>query len=45
MNALPINFQQPAVAATDSEVTDNDIVICYADDEVIGLTILSVSQR
>jgi len=44
-DVLYINFQQPAVAATDSEVTDNDIVICYADDEVIGLTILSVSQR
>ncbi|MFH7242121.1 MAG: DUF2283 domain-containing protein [Spirulina sp.] len=44
-DVLYINFQQPAVAATDSEVTDNDVVIRYADDEVIGLTILSVSQR
>lgn len=44
-DVLYINFQQPAVAATDSEVTDDDIVIRYADDEVIGLTILSVSQR
>ncbi len=44
-DVLYINFQQPAVVATDSEVTDNDIVIRYADDEVIGLTILSVSQR
>ena len=42
---LYINFQQPAVAATDSEVTDDDIVIRYVDQEVVGLTILSVSQR
>ena len=44
-DVLYINFQQPVVAATDSEVTDDDVVIRYADDEVIGLTILSVSQR
>jgi uncharacterized protein YuzE len=44
-DVLYINFQQPAVAATDSKVTDNDVVIRYADDEVIGLTVLSVSQR
>ncbi len=44
-DVLYINFQQPAVAATDSEVTDDDIVIRYADQEVVGLTILSVSQR
>jgi uncharacterized protein YuzE len=42
---LYVNFQQPAVAATDSEVTDDDVVIRYAEGEVIGLTILSVSQR
>ena len=44
-DVLYINFQQPAIAATDSEVTDDDIVIRYANHEVIGLTILSVSQR
>lgn len=44
-DVLYINFQQPAVAATDSEVTDDNIVIRYADQEVVGLTILSVSQR
>ncbi len=44
-DVLYINFQQPAVAATDSEVTDDDIVIRYAEGEVIGLTVLSVSQR
>jgi uncharacterized protein YuzE len=44
-DVLYINFQQPTVAATDSEVTDDDIVIRYAEGEVIGLTVLSVSQR
>jgi uncharacterized protein YuzE len=44
-DVLYVNFQQPAVAATDSEVTDDDVVIRYAEGEVIGLTILSVSQR
>jgi uncharacterized protein YuzE len=44
-DVLYINFQQPAVAATDSEVTDDDIVIRYVDQEVVGLTVLSVSQR
>ncbi len=44
-DVLYINFDQPARSATDSEVTDDDVVIRYADDQVIGLTILSVSQR
>ena len=44
-DVLYINFQQPAIAATDSEVTDDDVVIRYVDQEVVGLTILSVSQR
>ena len=34
-----------AQAAIDSEVTDDDVVMRYAGDEVIGLTILSVRQR
>ena len=44
-DVLYINFQNPAQAATDSEVTDDDVVIRYVGDEVVGLTILSVSQR
>jgi uncharacterized protein YuzE len=44
-DVLYINFQSFAQAATDSEVADNDVVIRYAGGEVIGLTILSVSQR
>ncbi len=44
-DVLYINFHQPAKAATDSIVTDDDVVIRYDGTEIIGLTILSVSQR
>jgi uncharacterized protein YuzE len=39
-----VNFKKPGVA-TDSELTDDDIIIRYAGDEVIGFTILHASQR
>ncbi|OQX26256.1 MAG: hypothetical protein BWK80_11360 [Desulfobacteraceae bacterium IS3] len=31
--------------ATDSELTDNDVIVRYENDEVIGLTILHASRR
>ncbi len=31
--------------ATDSELTDDDIIVRYDGDEVVGLTILHASQR
>jgi len=43
-DVLYISFKKPAVA-TDSELTDDDIIIRYEGDEVIGLTILHASQR
>ncbi len=43
-DVLYINFKKPSVA-TDSELTDDDVIIRYEDDEIIGLTILHVSQR
>jgi len=43
-DVLYINFKKPSVA-TDSELTDNDIIIRYEGEEVIGLTILHVGQR
>lgn len=43
-DVLYINFKKPSVA-TDSELTDDDVIIRYEDDEVIGLTILNVSTR
>ncbi|HAC62779.1 MAG TPA: hypothetical protein DCF68_04405 [Cyanothece sp. UBA12306] len=44
-DVLYINFYQPPLIADDSELTDDDILIRYQNDEIIGLTILNVSQR
>jgi uncharacterized protein YuzE len=45
IDVLYINFYYPPKTATQSEVTDDDVVIRYENDEVIGLTILSVQTR
>jgi len=44
-DVLYINFHQPTLAADDSEMTDENILIRYQNDEIIGLTILNVSNR
>jgi uncharacterized protein YuzE len=41
---LYINFKK-ASHATDSELTDDDVIIRYESDDVIGLTILQASKR
>lgn len=38
------NYKEPSIAA-DSEMTDDDIILRYADDEIIGMTILRARQR
>jgi len=43
-DVLYINFKKPAVA-DDSELTDNDVILRYEGEEVIGLTILHASDR
>jgi uncharacterized protein YuzE len=43
-DVLYINFKKPS-HATDSELTDDDIIIRYEGDEVIGLTILHATKR
>jgi uncharacterized protein YuzE len=43
-DVLYINFKKPSFA-TDSQLTDNDVIIRYENDEVVGLTILHASQR
>ena len=43
-HVLYINFKKPA-CATDSELTDDDVIVRYEGDEVIGVTILHVSKR
>jgi uncharacterized protein YuzE len=43
-DVLYINFKKPS-HATDSELTDEDVIVRYEGDEVIGLTILHASDR
>ena len=43
-DVLYVNFKKPS-RATDSELTDDDIIIRYEGTEIIGLTILNVSKR
>ena len=43
-DVLYVNFKKPSYA-TDSEHTEDDVIIRYEDKEIIGLTILHASQR
>ncbi len=43
-DVLYVNFDRPQ-AATDSELLEDDIVVRYRDEEVIGLTILHTKSR
>lgn len=43
-DVLYINFKKPS-HATDSELTDDDVIIRYEGEEVVGLTVLHASTR
>ena len=43
-DTLSVNFTKPSLA-DDSELTDDDVIIRYRGDDVIGYTVLRVSQR
>ena len=43
-DTLYVSFKKLS-RATDSELTDDDVIIRYEGDEVIGLTILHASKR
>lgn len=43
-DTLYINFKKPSYA-TDSELTDEDVIVRYEEDTVIGFTILHASRR
>jgi uncharacterized protein YuzE len=43
-DAVYVNFRKPS-HATDSEMTDDDVIVRYDGNEVVGLTILHASQR
>jgi uncharacterized protein YuzE len=39
-----VNFTQPGYA-TDSQMTDDDLIIRYRRDAIIGFTVLHASRR
>lgn len=43
-DTLYINFKKPS-HATDSDLTDDDVIVRYEDGEIVGLTILHASKR
>jgi uncharacterized protein YuzE len=43
-DVLYVNYRKPSVA-TDSEITQDDVIVRYEGDEIVGLTILHASQR
>ena len=43
-DVLYINFKKPS-HATDSELTDDDVIIRYEGDAIVGLTVLNASKR
>lgn len=43
-DTLYVSFKQPS-HATDSELTDDDVILRYEGDEIIGFTILRASTR
>ena len=43
-DVLYINYKKPSCAG-DSELTDDDVIVRYEGDEIIGLTVLHASTR
>ena len=43
-DVLYLNFKKPS-HADDSELLDNDVIVRYENEEVVGLTILNASKK
>lgn len=43
-DTLYVNYRKPSFA-TDSELTEDDVIVRYAGNEVVGFTVLHASQR
>ena len=43
-DVLYIRFDK-SIPVTDSELTDDDIILRYNDDDVVGITVLYASKR
>jgi uncharacterized protein YuzE len=44
VDTLYVNFKKPSYA-TDSEITDDDVIIRYDGEQVVGFSILHASKR
>ncbi len=44
-DVMYVNFSYPPKAATYSEAMDNDIIVRYQDEELIGITVTAVSSQ
>ncbi|MGQ9496809.1 MAG: DUF2283 domain-containing protein [Desulfotomaculales bacterium] len=44
-DVLYVHFTEEPVKADDSEFTEDDVVIRYRGDKVVGVTILNASKR
>ncbi len=43
-DTLYVNYKKPS-HATDSELTDDDVIVRFEGEEIVGYTILHASQR
>lgn len=43
-DVLYVNFKRPS-HATDSELTEDDVIVRYEGEEIIGFTVLHASKR
>ena len=43
-DTLYVNYRRPS-HATDSELTEDDVIVRYEGEEVVGFTVLHASQR
>ena len=43
-DTLYVNFKKPS-HATDSELTDDDVIVRYEGEEVVGFTVLHAGKR
>ena len=43
-DVLYLNFKKPS-HADDSELLDNDVIVRYENEEVVGLTVLNASKK
>lgn len=43
-DVLYLNFKKPS-HADDSELLDNDIIVRYEKDEIVGMTVMNASKK